>query len=103
VSKKAVLKDAYLYFKASGVQKSQFDAFCIQNRNWLEDYALYITLRQRAQVPWYLWLPSIRSRDPKALAQKQPHLADEIEFEKYLLYLFYSQWFSQKNTATGTG
>jgi 4-alpha-glucanotransferase len=96
-TKKALLKDAYHQFKASGSQKSEFEAFCSQNGGWLEDYALYTTLRQRAQVPWYLWLASLRDRDPKALAQKQRQLSQEIEFEAYVQYLFYSQWQSLKD------
>jgi len=95
--KKALLKNAYLYFKETGSQKSEFETFCAQNKHWLDDYALYITLRQRTDAPWYLWLPSLRHRNLKTLSQKQLHLSEDIEREKFVQYLFFSQWHSLKN------
>jgi 4-alpha-glucanotransferase len=90
--KNALLKQAYTEFKKTAMQQGEFDAFCNQNRNWLEDYALYAAIRQKMGKPWYEWLPSIRQRQPNALKQKRQQLAEPIEQEKFAQFLFFTQW-----------
>ena len=94
--KEAVLKEAYANFKKSKLQASEFQLFCSQNESWLNDYALYTAIRQKTGKPWYQWLPSLRRREPKAIAQKHQQLAEMIEQVKFGQYLFFSQWHSLK-------
>ena len=90
--KEALIKIAYPGFKKSRLQASEFEAFCGQNKQWLDDYALYFVLRQKTGKPWHEWLPSLRHREPKTLARKQQLCATEIEQTKFTQYLFFSQW-----------
>jgi len=94
--KAAVLEEAYGNYKKTGLLKPDFEAFCSQQEKWLNDYALYTVLRQKTGQPWHQWLPSLRTHDPKALAQKQLRHKGEIEAEKFSQYLFFRQWGSLK-------
>ncbi len=90
--KEAVLIRAYVTFKKTGLQAAAFEAFCADNRTWLDDYALYAALRRQSGKPWHQWLPSLRRREPEVIAQKQRQLSQEVEREKFSQYLFFSQW-----------
>ncbi len=78
------------------MQASEFEEFCTSNQTWLEDYALYVALRQKIGKPWYEWLPSLRQREPKKLMRKQQILAQDIGEIQFAQYLFFSQWYSLK-------
>lgn len=103
LQKEAILKQTFATFKETAMQQEEFEAFCSQNNEWLDDYALYVALRQKTGKPWYMWLPSIRKRDPKALAQKQRQLVEEIEQAKFRQYLFFSQWSRLKRHCNNLG
>lgn len=93
--KALLLEKAFYAFKASE-SKLDFDEFCSKNSQWLNDYALYSALRQKSSKPWYMWVPSLRKREPKALERKRHALKDEIEREMFWQYLFFTQWFALK-------
>lgn len=101
--KSSQLKHAYAEFKKTGVQQAEYEDFCSQNSLWLDDYALYIAIRQKTGKPWYEWLPSIRKRESKALAQKRRQLAEQIEREKFAQYIFFSQWSRLKSHCNDLG
>lgn len=101
--KTAILKQAYDEFKKSSLQQTAFDAFCSKNNLWLEDYALYAAIRQKTGKPWYMWLPSIRQREPNALKQKRQQLAEAIEQDKFSQYQFFSQWSRLKSHCHSLG
>ena len=90
--KEDLIKIAYTHFKKNDLILSEFEEFCVQNKTWLDDYAIYVALRQKTGKPWYEWLPSLRHREPKTLARKQQLFASEIEQTKFAQYLFYRQW-----------
>lgn len=90
--KSVILEQAFSNFKNNHIHQAEFDTFHNQNSIWLDDYALYAAIRQKTEKPWYEWLPSIRQRKPKALAQKRQQLAGQIEQVEFRQYLFFSQW-----------
>ncbi len=64
-----------------------------ENAAWLEDYALFMALKQQFNgVSWEQWEEEIRLRKPEALGYWHGHLKEEIDFWVYLQYLFYAQW-----------
>ncbi len=93
--KQAMLHEAYELFKQThpmlSVEQS-FEAFCSENCYWLDDYALYSALRTKMGKSWINWPQNLRSRDPEALATQTRQLTDEMEFEKFVQYVFFSQW-----------
>ncbi len=72
---------------------SGFTRFCKEHGGWLDDYALFMALREHfADVPWYEWERDIMRREPAALERWRKKLAEAIEFRKYMQYLFFTQW-----------
>jgi 4-alpha-glucanotransferase len=74
-------------------QDGEFAAFCASKRSWLEDYALFMALKDAHQgAIWSTWEKDIATRQPEAMAHWSQTLADEILRYKYLQYQFYQQW-----------
>jgi 4-alpha-glucanotransferase len=74
-------------------QKLQFEAFCTAKAGWLEDYALFMALREtQSEGLWNAWPDPLRDRHPAALAQARQDLAGIIDYHKYLQFEFFRQW-----------
>ncbi len=74
-------------------EPESFSAFCENNSNWLDDYALFSVIKEKnGQKPWQEWEEPLKNRDDKALTRTEEEYADDIRFYKMLQYLFYSQW-----------
>lgn len=78
----------------------QFKQFCYEERDWLEDYVLFITLHEQdPKIVWNAWEPEIAQRDPQALQQKREELRDQIEFHRFVQFIFFDQWLRLKQYA----
>lgn len=63
------------------------------NKDWLEDYALFMALKEEnGMVSFQQWPDKLRLRKPAALKEASERLADEIHFHKAAQYLFREQW-----------
>ena len=90
--------------RALQLPNPEFDAFCTQNASWLDDYALFMTLKTAYKgVPWLEWEEPLRRRDPEAIAQKQAECAQDIAFWKVIQFFFYRQWDALRRYANGKG
>lgn len=85
-------------------QEKSFREFKAKNAHWLEDYSLFMAcaLKYNKQ-PWNTWDPDIAQRKPKALQQFRKEHANEIAFQEWLQFEFYSQWMSLKTYANARG
>jgi 4-alpha-glucanotransferase len=71
---------------------------------WLEDYALFMALKQaHGGVSWPEWDPGAARRDPVALGQWKVKLADRIEHYRREQYFFYSQYRALRRAANARG
>jgi len=87
----ALLRRAVPRFFAA--EPKGFSAFCENNSNWLDDYALFSVIKEKnGQKPWQEWDASLKNRDDKALSEIEDEYVSDIKFYKMLQYLFYSQW-----------
>lgn len=78
--------------------------FCKEQQDWLEDYALFMALKDaHGGVSWSEWEPELKKRDKVAVDRAKQELAGEIEFWKMLQYLFYRQWRQLKKYANDKG
>ena len=78
--------------------------FCQKEARWLEDYALFMALKDRFDgVPWQSWPEGLRRRQPQALEEARGQLAAELKFWKGLQFLFFAQWDSLKALAAEKG
>ncbi|MEX2594637.1 MAG: 4-alpha-glucanotransferase [Anditalea sp.] len=88
-----LLDMAYKTFLKKEKQHSVlFNKFCKENEEWLEDYAIYLSLKGKYQSSWTEWPKPARDRDPNMMAQLKTELAERIKKEKFIQYLFFSQW-----------
>mgnify|MGYP002777100564 FL=1 len=85
---------------ASDVQRTRFAGFCESKAYWLDDYAMFMALKEaNAQKSWYQWEPELVERSPAALDQWGRRLNTEIVFHKFLQFAFFSQWSNIKHYA----
>lgn len=90
-----LLKKAY--DRADVVHDEGFQQFTRENGWWLDDYALFMALKQFfGGQEWRLWPEDIRRRFGFALDYYREKLYFEIEFIKFLQYLFSKQWYELK-------
>lgn len=81
-----------------------FAQFCREQEDWLEDYALFMALKDDHDgVAWSEWEPKLQQRDKETLAAAKKRLAEEVQFWKMVQYLFYQQWKSLKKYANDKG
>ena len=89
---------------ASPERREPFDAFCHDNRRWLDDFALFMAVKaEHKLVIWTQWEEDIALRQPEALAGWRAKLTDEILFHKYLQFQFTRQWQALRRYANERG
>ena len=104
--KMALLRKAYTTFKvqATLAEKELFVQFCGKHQAWLPDYALFMALKDmNGGRPWSEWPKTLATRDPVAMAEVRPKLADEINFIMFLQYEFFRQWGQLREYANDAG
>ncbi|TDX45521.1 4-alpha-glucanotransferase [Orenia marismortui] len=85
---------------ASEAEKSKFEAYCQNNIEWLEDYTLFMALKDNFNGrPWTEWDEEIKFREDSAMDKYKEELKDTIEFHKFMQYLFFKQWTAVKDYA----
>ncbi|NJK68356.1 MAG: 4-alpha-glucanotransferase [Microcoleus sp. CSU_2_2] len=86
--------------KASPIQQKEFSAFCNSKEIWLEDYALFMALKDSfGGVSWNNWEAEIAHRKPEALEKWRQQLNAEIYYYKYVQFEFFRQWTELKRYA----
>ncbi len=84
--------------------RQDFERFVDENHFWLEDFALFVTLKTRHRLrPWVEWEREFRRRDPAALAYASANFAEQVNSERFRQWLFYRQWRALKQYAKSKG
>ncbi len=74
-------------------QSGEFTTFCSQQASWLDDFALYSTIKQvYGGKPWYSWPLDLRNRSPNALERFSASNTERIEKIKWSQFIFFRQW-----------
>lgn len=90
--------------RATVEQQNQFEQFCQENADWLDDYALFMALKNAHNgLPWNQWSMELRSRQPNAIAKATEEQSLAIQSQKLSQWLFYSQWSRLKSYANERG
>lgn len=72
--------------------------------NWLDEWAIYAALKSKFEgSAWFDWPDEVRFRHPSALQRARVELKDEIEFHKFVQFVFFSQWNETRNEAKRKG
>jgi 4-alpha-glucanotransferase len=70
-----------------------FDLFCENARPWLDDFALFMALKDAHNgTAWTNWDAGIRQRDADAISEWTLRLAPELNVIKYWQFEFSRQW-----------
>ena len=81
-----------------------FAQFVKENAFWLEDYSLYMAVKNSLNgVSWSEWESDLKGRNPDVLEQKKEELAEEIQFVRFQQYEFLKQWTKLKAYANEQG
>jgi 4-alpha-glucanotransferase len=93
--KMSVLRRAAQAFFADAAQSDRhaFDRFCAVSASWLDDYALFMAVKDAHHgVIFTSWDPATRRRDAQAVNEWSQRLAPEIQAFKYWQFEFFRQW-----------
>lgn len=103
--KMGMLRKAFAFFEASHPEPpAAMRQFCHMSAEWLEDYALFMALKDHhLGEPWDKWDPGARYRDPAVLAHYAHALAAEIRFYRFVQFQFFRQYTALKVHANGLG
>ncbi len=75
----------------------QFENFCSKNKKWLEDYAFFMALKKHFKgAPWTQWEHDIKIKKQETFDYYQHRLEDDINYYRFLQFLFYKQWLELK-------
>ncbi|MDO5135741.1 MAG: 4-alpha-glucanotransferase [Eubacteriales bacterium] len=92
------------YERSDITKDPKFLEFQREEAGWLKDYALFMAVKDRFEgKPWGEWAEDIRLRWQNALDYYRGELYFEIEFQEYMQYKFYQQWFKLKEYANKQG
>ncbi len=102
LSRFRILRKAY---ERSDIGKEEdFRRFQEENRFWLEDYGLYMAVKNSFGArSWTEWEEDIRVRKPEAVEAYKEKYKEEIEFYQFQQYLFAKQWLALKAYANKKG
>lgn len=78
--------------------------FCMENRHWLGDYALFMTLKEvYGGMAWQQWPAELRERSRHAMEEVRLRYCKEVAFWQVTQYLFYRQWNDLRQYAATKG
>ncbi len=84
--------------------KDEFDLFCISEAEWVDDFALFKSLKDYFnQKSWIEWGDELVNREIQELTKYKNKLKEKIEQEKFLQFLFKKQWTELKNYCNERG
>ena len=103
--KKLILKKAYLNFKKnSNGQEENYNSFCNENEEWLNDFAFFMAAKDfHGGELWTKWDKGLVVRDKKSLDEWKQKLTDDINYHKFVQFQFLHQWCNLKKFANEKG
>lgn len=95
--KLSMLDRAFIRFKkiAPTAIQQEYAAFKEQHIEWLDDFALFMALKDANNgAPWTKWPPLLRNRDLAALTSARFEHSQDVERQIFRQFLFFRQWSS---------
>jgi 4-alpha-glucanotransferase len=98
------LETAYERARLKPEVMARFEAFCREKSAWLDDYALFMAVKEaHDNVAWTHWEPDIRARRPAALKRWRKERAEAVRARQFAQFLFFGQWGAVKHAARERG
>jgi 4-alpha-glucanotransferase len=104
--KRALLERAAARFAAQAdvARAPEFRAWCDRHAEWLEDYALFMALKDAfGGAPWCDWPEPLRRREPEALTAARGVHAARVHAQRFSQWVFFRQWQSLREHAHARG
>lgn len=104
--KNRILATAWKNFRAGSAPalKAPFDEFCTRQASWLDEFGLFMALKDaQGGRAWLEWPDDYRRREPAALGLARQEHAETIELHKFRQFLFFRQWGELKQYANQRG
>lgn len=90
--------------KATEEERADFVEFCKANDYWLDDFALFMVLRQKFnQASWNTWADEYKNRHSETINDVRFFLKASIRSVKFEQYVFFKQWSALKTYANERG
>ncbi|MBM2810884.1 MAG: 4-alpha-glucanotransferase [Chloroflexi bacterium] len=81
-----------------------YRAFREQEAHWLDDFTLFMALRERyGRSSWQHWPDGVKRRDAAAMEEARRHDRDAIDFHALVQFLFWRQWAALRRYANERG
>lgn len=94
----------YAYQKMANQGGKELYSFVNEEREWLLDYALYMTLKDMHDgKPWFEWEEKYKTKEPKAMGEILQNKSKELGYYIAEQYLFQSQWEERKEEINKLG
>jgi 4-alpha-glucanotransferase len=78
---------------AQGSYRDDFEAFRRAEREWLDDYCLFMAIKRVFKGAWNpSWDRDIALREPSSIERYRRDLSGDIAVEEVIQYFFFSQW-----------
>ncbi len=96
-----LLQKAYSRFSsASDDLHKEFDYFCASNASWLDDYALFMSIKEaNGGGAWNEWEKPIRTREQSAIDAARKEHAGNVRRYSFYQFLFHRQWLNIRTYA----
>lgn len=94
------LDEALFHIYENNKDKYDLSNFKLENKYWLADYAVYMTIRNKHKVTCWRDFPTpLKTRNKTALKNFMQENLNEINYHIFLQYIFFMQWKSIKDYA----
>jgi len=103
--KTTLFREAFLGFQKNFSRyKEEYVLFMSHNSWWLDDYALFRSLKtQHHETVWNTWKKELVIRDKHTIQEAFKELHAEIDFHRFLQFVFFRQWYKLKAYANSKG
>lgn len=86
------------------VPGEEYDTFCRENTFWLNNYALFMAIKDAlGGAPWLTWPEGLKTCRPEALEEQRQKLRKDLDFYRFLQYQFFRQWKALRRYANEKG
>jgi 4-alpha-glucanotransferase len=100
------LRRAFARFgeRASDADRAALEQFLEQHREWLDDFALFMALKDvHEQAGWMDWPRPLALRQPRAIAKARRDLDADVRFHSWAQWVFFDQWKALRQYANERG
>ena len=103
--KTVLFREAFTSFQKNfDHYKDEYYTFMSHNSWWLDDYALFRSLKTKYdETVWNTWAKELVIRNKQVLHEAFNELHAEIDFHRFLQFIFFRQWFKLKSYANSKG